>query len=609
MPRHTFIGAPVTPRVRASAGADPLPLDYHIRKLLDVGATGLINLYGPPVSGKSMALAHVAALVNDPRLRLIDDVDPGAMFGDTHGRLVLFTSRNRAPRAFVAFELVPWTDDDLIEYLLHTHRNQCREVLSRMLSAPDRARLEGSPLLCATVIEQLANDQSLATVSDALRLSLRKTLDASPQFGGAPRWCLQSLIWGRENCLPQAIPPALHHRYPQLLLAAEHLGRELTEGNVDWIARRLPPDLIELTAAQLSTSPGARQALQTAARQQPRMQAAVGSLLFACDPQCRPDPKCLYLQNIHAPGAHWEELDLSGASISGANLEAANLAGATLDGVTASNTRLAHASFRLASMNRFLANSADLSHANLSGVMAQDASFASATLTGANFENASLIRGDFEAADLKYARFAGAILRLATFERAKIEGADFTRAVLTRAEFHEVNLAEAQFTEASFCRTTLRRCHLDGMEMPSADFRKANLEDSYFTGSRMPNARFRGANLRGTGLADISWENADLRKADLTGASFHLGSSRSGLVNSTLASEGTRTGFYTDDYNDQDFKPPEEIRKANLCGADLRGAMVTGTDFYLVDLRGAKLSPGHVEHFKRTGAILQRGPQ
>ena len=79
------------------------------------------------------------------------------------------------------------------------------------------------------------------------------------------------------------------------------------------------------------------------------------------------------------------------------------------------------------------------------------------------------------------------------------------------------------------------------------------------------------------------------RGADLRGASFHMGSSRSGLVDSTIASLGTRTGFYTDDYNEQDFKSPEEIRKANLRGADLRGAKIDGVDFYLVDLRDAPL--------------------
>src|SRR5262249_28200888 len=104
----------------------------------------------------------------------------------------------------------------------------------------------------------------------------------------------------------------------------------------------------------------------------------------------------------------------------------------------------------------------------------------------------------------------------------------------------------------------------------------------------------------------VDWEGADLRRADLRGASFHLGSTRAGLVGSTVPCEGSRTGYYTDDYNDQDFKPPEEIRKANLCGADLRGAKIRKVDFYLVDLRGARYSRQQEKHFRRCGAILDR---
>ena len=40
---------------------------------------------------------------------------------------------------------------------------------------------------------------------------------------------------------------------------------------------------------------------------------------------------------------------------------------------------------------------------------------------------------------------------------------------------------------------------------------------------------------------------------------------------------------------DADEEPPEEIRKACLCGVNLIGAEVEGTDFYLVDRRGASI--------------------
>jgi len=120
----------------------------------------------------------------------------------------------------------------------------------------------------------------------------------------------------------------------------------------------------------------------------------------------------------------------------------------------------------------------------------------------------------------------------------------------------------------------------------------------------MPGANFRHANLSETGLADIDWEGADLSGADLGGATFHLGSSRSGLVGSPIACEGSRTGFYTDDYEEKYFQHPEQIRKANLQCANLRGALVENVDFYLVDLRGAHYDPDQERHFRRCRAIL-----
>jgi uncharacterized protein YjbI with pentapeptide repeats len=140
--------------------------------------------------------------------------------------------------------------------------------------------------------------------------------------------------------------------------------------------------------------------------------------------------------------------------------------------------------------------------------------------------------------------------------------------------------------------------------LPRGRFQNANLTRAWLTGSLMTEADFRGAQLGNAAMADISWERADLRGADLRGCTFHLGSSRSGLVGSPYPSHGTRTGFYTNDYDEQSYKPPEDIRKANLCGADLRGALIADVDFYLVDLRGAKYDPDQAAHFTRCDAIL-----
>lgn len=169
----------------------------------------------------------------------------------------------------------------------------------------------------------------------------------------------------------------------------------------------------------------------------------------------------------------------------------------------------------------------------------------------------------------------------------------------------EVALRSAEFTGARFVLSFLIGCDLETMKLPGANFTRANLHRAHLTGSFMPSANFYGAHLTATGLAEIEWEGADLRDADLRGSTFHLGSSRSGLVGSPIASEGSRTGFYTDESLEQGFKSPEEIRKANLCGVDLRGAKIDGVDFYLVDLRGARYTSEQEGHLRRSGAILE----
>ncbi len=163
----------------------------------------------------------------------------------------------------------------------------------------------------------------------------------------------------------------------------------------------------------------------------------------------------------------------------------------------------------------------------------------------------------------------------------------------------------ARLQGARFGGADLYSCNLEEVRLTAPDFHDAYLCGALLTGSCMPRANFLGANLCNAGLAEIDWPEANLRDADLRGASFHLGSSRNGLVGSPIACEGSRTGFYTDDYNDQNVKPAEEIRKANLRGADLRGAEIEGVNFYLVDLRDAQYTSSQAAHLRSCRAILE----
>ena len=143
------------------------------------------------------------------------------------------------------------------------------------------------------------------------------------------------------------------------------------------------------------------------------------------------------------------------------------------------------------------------------------------------------------------------------------------------------------------------------LKLPGSEFISADFSSAWLTGTSIPNGNFIGACFRNAGLADIDWEGACLREADFDDANFRMGSARSGLVNSPIACEGSKTGFYTDEFHEQHFKNPEQIRKANLRGADLTGAKVFRTDFYLVDLRDATYDESQRAHFERCRAILK----
>ncbi len=146
-------------------------------------------------------------------------------------------------------------------------------------------------------------------------------------------------------------------------------------------------------------------------------------------------------------------------------------------------------------------------------------------------------------------------------------------------------------------------CNLSAMALPRATFEGADLAGADLTSAHLAGANFRNANLHGARLAGVDFEGASLFYANLRGVSFHLGTSRSGLIFSTTPCEGSRTGFYTDD-EAECHRLPEEIRKANFCGVDLRGAVIAGVNFYLVDLRGARMTPDQLEVVRRDGAIV-----
>lgn len=611
--------APVKPRVTARESGDVLPLEEQILALLTAGVRGSVFLLGSAGSGKTTALQHLAAVLPaDAPVLLLDEQDAIEVEQAESDQLVVraASSQCERPRG-VAWRLAPWGDDDLIEYLLAVHRDQCASVMGR-LSGTDRAVLQGVPELCRIVLDELASDPSMSDARGVLGRHLRAQLSDAGLLELARNLCLNALIGGRvsaflpvESFSKAGFAPdlvcLLRHPQVQLLLGAEGMAADLrARGRCHYLAMRLPRELVQATASEIAGDDKVLEYLRDLIAGPPWSHPMAASLLLAACPSWVPESgRVPFLAGAYLKGAAWAGVELPQVSLRGADLSNADLTGANLDGGRAFRANLRHARLTGASLNRFKAVKADLTSADLASAAAIGSCWNGADLTNANLRAAKLSNTAFMRAKLIAAVFSGADLTGATLADADIRDADFSGTNLHEACLSRLRLWKAVFSGACFADADLRGCDLEGMRLPGMDCRRANLEGALLTDAVLPGADFENACLCETGLGNVNLERACLRGADLRRATFHMGSSRSGLLFTPIASEGTRTGFYTDDADEQSFKAPEEIRKANLCGADLRGARIDGVDFYLVDLRGALYDGKQEMHFRHCRAILE----
>ncbi len=610
--------AQVKPRVVSPQTGESVLLEDSIRELIEAGVRGQIWIVGPFGAGKTTALQHLAAIFSTARnLVLVDGICPGEGSA-SHKELLVCASPTSPPTRDRAYALSPWGDDERIEYLLAWHKDRCASVMTRLKACTDCGVAQGSPELWRIVLDQMAGNESLHDVRSSLRAFLESKLSDPGTKRVVYDFCLSvqtdpssadQLLkkFAKQGC-DETVRRAILHGIVQVLVAAEQIVADLASGSAcNYLGKQLPRELIREAASLVMADSTAISCLRNLVSGRKRkFHAMAASMLHIIESGWRPTQECIpllagaYLDRTSWPGIHLEKADISGADLRYSNLQEADLKDAI-----ARETDFGNANLRGASLKALAATGANLAKANLSMISAENARFDLANLQGGNLQRARLAGSNFRNAKLIGTSLVSADLRQANLTGAEIEKADFSGANLEGASLCGLKLRQAGSIDVRFARADLSKCDLEGMDLPSADFEGAILEGAYLTGSRMTQANFLGARLCSAGLADIEWEEAILRDADLTGASFHLGSSRSGLVGSPIASEGSRTGFYTDDYNEQDFKAPEEIRKANLCGADLRGAKIEGVDFYLVDLRNAHYDSDQEQHFRRCGAILE----
>lgn len=603
------------PRVVSPWTGESLLLEDVIETHLAAGTHSLIEVIGGRCAGKSSALAHLASLDIAQQLHLLDEPAAADLRAAPTDQLVVVATRKPLDLTRLSYRLALWSKDELIEYTFTQHRNECASVMARLADA--YGLLEGIPVLSCAVCDCLAADETLLD----LRLAIRRAL--ADEVGEADTASVQSYATalllrkqhlaeaGLQDLVRRKVSPrilcVLGARSTKLSLAADQIvSRIKNDSEQPFPSTTIPRDLIAEVARGVVDDFLAQQKLNACIDDEATpFVPMVASVLFAIDSAWRTsDHQIQTLSGGYFPGAKWQEavldnVDLRGADLSRSDLRHASLRAARLSDAVLTRSRLTNANLAGAVASSTNFSGADLDLADLSGGRFRQADFSRASLEDSTAVEAHFTGANFTDASLRMANLEGSL-----FRGAILEGTDFEGANLCLADLQGADLQMARFCGADLSGADLRNCNLEFLQVIDAIFSEADLSDAYLTGSIMPRASFRHARLNRAGLAHVEWEDADLRDADFRECSFHLGSSRSGLVGSPYPCHGSRTGFYTDDYDAQPYKAPEEIRKANLCGADLRGAMIEGADFYLVDLRGAKYETDQAAYFRQCDAIL-----
>lgn len=594
---------PVAPRVLSRESGQNLQLVDLLEPLIASGRQLVVRLVG---DGKTTAIRYIERHVPSGCIA-VEDADIPRQEHD--GCPIVLTSELQRP-CDVEMQLSGWGDDERIEYLLKNHPSMCNSVMSR-LQHSGSSWGSRSPFLWRAVLDCMAQNPDVVSDKEAiwmifaeyrnqkrLRDLLDRLIDKPPQAAIA--------TLKKEKLLVDLLRMLAIAQVLQLMVARRMLeGIQRRDGSVlnrSWL---LPPIVREL-GCQVGNDRSVLITLERWSRKRLRASFAA-SILNAADPHWRPRFRTrVDLSGAELPRAQWAECRLRKVILSNTNLANANLQGSDLR-----RAGLAHANL----------NGAEMDAAQMDEVSAYFADFTSAKLNHVHGHGARCYGAKFIGADLSGAEFHAVNFRDADFSQASLAAGDFLKSDFCGAIFEQANLRDASLRAADLSKVDFRTAELQGADFEIALLTRANMEDLDLTGCRFVSAflvnalltgshatgtNFAAASFGGAGLAEIEWQDCDLRRADFSNVAFHLGSTRSGLVGSPYPSHGSRTGFYTDDFDDLHYKQPETIRKAALVNCDLRGAKVHDADFYLVDLRGSRFSADQQRHFAACGAILDR---
>ncbi len=619
----------VRPRVSLPEAGGTVPLESEVASLVDEFDHGAIAIVGGMGSGRTTALQHLAALLSDERpIQLIDCPSLGTLRHLLKTGPVIYAAQRPLENDHLGvFHLAPWGVDEWIEYCQAAHPERCGSIMSRVMKFEHPESLEGKPALWRIVLDALAKDENLTTSDAALEAYIAATYQNefvevargfcfgmlltprsfSNLFKEESKKSVNDLLSSLTKSMEKVELKVLRYSAVQMILARDHLLDHLrSPGETHCLVHQHRRELIQRAAVAIKNEPPLIERLLKIVNNRDSKPHPMAASLLHLSMAWRAEVRQVKrYTGGYFHGASWVGAELREAKFRYADLSGADLTHANLDQSILNNANCSRASFVSASLCNARGRETRFTRADFSAANAHDAQFERGNFIGSCFKSAKLNNVNFEQANLCGASFLVADLTQANLEGAKFDGADFTGAILDGVRFSRQCLRVANFNRARFVNAAMAGCDCGFLSLPKANFSAATLSGADFTGSSIPQGDFSKAVLFGAKLAEIDWPHANLQGANLTGATFHMGSTRTGHVNSTIASEGSKTGFYTDEFHEQGFKAPEEIRKANLRGADLRGAVLDNVDFYLVDLRDALYDEEHKLWFQKCGAILE----
>lgn len=580
----------------------PLLLEDAVREAMRRDPRQPLALISPPGGGKStaarllMSQEEFAGYRQDDHLRRLDPVEEE----ETH----LYLRHEARPLQDSAHalevRLCRWGEDEFIEYLIARHPDACGGVIQRLREAEDVGLLGGVPELCVLIMDRMAQDEALTTVRATLGALLEELWpeDVTPRV--AQRFSLASLVhagtglarravrWQARLRLPRALRRLLRHRLIRAMLAAEDFVASLVRGDASMVWEEWPPQELCVEASRwLDARPEVAAELEAALARLPEGYRPVAvSLLMYCDPGWRPPGEVpLYLHGLDVGEICWRGVrvvddDWRGADFAGAVLQGAEFHNCNLNRIDFCGARLRRAHIEDVYLNR-----SDLSGADLTG-----AALHAVTLVGARLDEASLIGTRIQHCNLSGARFDGADLSGAVLRWVRLEGCDLRHLAMQRTRFFKCEMDAVL---------------LEGIRGADLVFLACDLAGARLTDACLPAADLRHSNLSGAELAGVDLHGADLRHVKFSFASFHAGSTREGVSSDGVTPVWEHPPVYSQDHSLWGHLAPELVRKADLRGADLRGASLHACDFYLVDVRGARMDEWQVEYLRKCGAIFE----